>query len=83
MAAGLPVIASAASAGPDLISEGEDGFVVSPGDGAGLAERLQSFAANPGRAPEMGRAAREKARRYSWASYGTAWARLLETQGVA
>ena len=32
MACGLPVITTTATAGPDLITEGHDGFVINPGD---------------------------------------------------
>jgi glycosyltransferase involved in cell wall biosynthesis len=83
MAAGLPVIASAASAGRDLITDGEDGFVVPAGDTEALADRMRYFIAHPSRAQEMGRAARETAQRYSWQRYGSAWAQTLEREGVA
>jgi glycosyltransferase involved in cell wall biosynthesis len=83
MAAGLPVIASSASAAPDLIADADNGFVVAPGDAETLAERMRYFIADPSRARRMGHAARETARQYSWESYGTAWARLLAGEGLA
>ena len=43
MATGLPVIASTHSAGPDVIREGRDGYVLEPDDVDGLAARLESL----------------------------------------
>lgn len=77
MASGLPVITTDATAGPDVISEGEDGFVVPAGDPEALRDRMAWSLENPRRINEMGRAARETARRYSWERYGQAWERLL------
>jgi alpha-maltose-1-phosphate synthase len=66
MATGMPVIASTHSAGPDLIREGCDGFVLEPDDVQGLAQRLETLRADRGRAVEMGLAAAERAREFSW-----------------
>jgi glycosyltransferase involved in cell wall biosynthesis len=40
MAAGLPVVASAVGAIPDFVKDGEDGFLIAPGDAAALADRV-------------------------------------------
>jgi glycosyltransferase involved in cell wall biosynthesis len=49
MAAGLPVVATAVGGIPEVVVEGETGFLVSPGDVASLAERLTRLT----RAPEL------------------------------
>ncbi len=66
MATGIPVIASTHSAGPDLMREGRDGFVIEPDDVEGLAQRLETLRADRERASEMGVCAAEQARTFSW-----------------
>jgi alpha-maltose-1-phosphate synthase len=66
MSTGMPVIASTHSAGPDLIREGCDGFVLEPDDVEGLAQRLETLRADRRRAVEMGVSAAERAREFSW-----------------
>jgi starch synthase len=66
MSTGMPVIASTHSAGPDIIREGCDGFVLEPDDVEGMAQRLETLRADRNRAVEMGVAAAERARAFSW-----------------
>lgn len=62
MAAGLPVLGSSASGSVlDRVVSGENGFVHSAGDAEELAQHMMMFLAEPGRAFEMGRAARQTA----------------------
>jgi glycosyltransferase involved in cell wall biosynthesis len=60
MACGLPVIATDHSGGPDILDEGEDGFVVPARDALALRERIAFLAEDRRRAREMGAAARRK-----------------------
>jgi glycosyltransferase involved in cell wall biosynthesis len=46
MACGLPVVASKCSAMPELIVEGESGFLVEPEDASGFADRLNHLASD-------------------------------------
>ena len=62
MATGLPVIASTHSAGPDVIREGRDGFVMEPDDVKLLVDRLEALRVDRDRAIEMGAAACERAK---------------------
>ncbi len=41
---------------PDVVDDGETGFLVPPGDTEALAERLEPLARDPGRRAEMGEA---------------------------
>ncbi|MBI3878486.1 MAG: glycosyltransferase family 4 protein, partial [Verrucomicrobia bacterium] len=68
MACGLPVIASDASAGPDVLDE-QTGRVIAAGDTDALVESLRWFAANRDRLPAMRAAARAKAERSTWEHY--------------
>ncbi len=43
MGFGLPVIATRSGAAPEIITPGEQGFLIEPGDAAGLADCLQSW----------------------------------------
>ena len=81
MATGLPVIASTHSAGPELIREGRDGFVIEPDDIEGLAERLEWLASHRNQAQEMGREAALRAREFSWDSHAVRASTLLEEFG--
>jgi glycosyltransferase involved in cell wall biosynthesis len=46
MAFGLPAIGTTAGAIPQLITDGESGYLIAPGDYAALAQRLQQLASN-------------------------------------
>jgi glycosyltransferase involved in cell wall biosynthesis len=57
MAAGRPVVASRMGGLPDLIAEGETGFLVPPGDVAALRHAIEQLLTDPGLRARMGRAA--------------------------
>jgi glycosyltransferase involved in cell wall biosynthesis len=66
MAAGKPVVATTVGGIPQLVTDGECGRLVEPGDVAGLAEGLAEVLSDPGRRREMGaRARREAEARFS------------------
>jgi glycosyltransferase involved in cell wall biosynthesis len=51
---------------PDVVDEGETGFLVRPGDTHALAERLEILARDPDRRIAMGETGRERVlRRYA------------------
>jgi glycosyltransferase involved in cell wall biosynthesis len=60
MAAGLPVVASAAGGLRDLVIDGMTGLLVPPGDTAALAITIGSLAASPPRRFAMGAEGRER-----------------------
>src|SRR5256885_6383114 len=60
LAAGRPVVATRVGGVPDVIREGEDGFLVDAGDTEQLAERLALLARDPELREQMGRAGRER-----------------------
>ena len=69
LACGLPVIASTSTAGPDIIEEGRDGFIVGPGDSGALAARIQWFLAHRMELLEMSENARGKAKSFGWPAF--------------
>lgn len=58
MACGTPVICTRAGSMPEVVTDGETGFVVEPGDRAALRDRLQWLAAHKSQAEAMGAAGR-------------------------
>lgn len=59
MACGTPVICSRVGGLPEVVRDGETGYLVEPGDVDGLRDRLEELLADPQRAREMGRNGRE------------------------
>lgn len=59
MAAGLPVIATRINAIPEMVSHGETGFLIEPGDRADLAAKIRCLMENPDLAQAMGRKGRQ------------------------
>lgn len=79
MASGLPVITTTATVGTDLIENGKEGFVITPGDEEQLIKYLHFFDANPGEITIMGKQARLKAEQYTWKEYGKRWEKIINT----
>ncbi len=61
MASGLPIVAADAMALPELVKDGENGFLFPPGDPQALADRIATLLAEPECAARMGRASRTRA----------------------
>lgn len=67
MAHALPVAATRTGGIPDKVTTGENGFLVEPGDVAGLALAIAPLAADADLRRRMGRAGRERVERdFSW-----------------
>jgi glycosyltransferase involved in cell wall biosynthesis len=60
LASGRPVVATRVGGVPDVVRDGEDGFLVDPGDVEQLAERLALLARDPALRERMGSAGRER-----------------------
>jgi len=63
MAAGLPVVATRVGGSPDIVSEGDTGFLIEPNDGRALGAALDVLLADDARRRAMGRRGRSKAER--------------------
>jgi glycosyltransferase involved in cell wall biosynthesis len=67
MASGTPVVASRTGGLPELVRDGETGFLVTPGDVPELRDRLDRVLGDPALARRMGSAARELVLdRFTW-----------------
>jgi glycosyltransferase involved in cell wall biosynthesis len=60
LAAGRPVVATKVGGVPDVVDDGETGFLVRPRDTHALAERLEILARDPDRRAAMGAAGRAR-----------------------
>ncbi len=69
MSRGLPVITTAHTAGPDLIEDGRDGFLVPIRSAAAIAEKLELLHREPARLAAMRAAARAQAAARTWPAY--------------
>jgi alpha-maltose-1-phosphate synthase len=77
-ASGLPVITTTATAGPDITTPGEDGWIIDPGNLDALVEAMRFCLENRDRVTEMGANARRTAERFSWDAYGDRWVEILQ-----
>jgi glycosyltransferase involved in cell wall biosynthesis len=59
LACGKPAVCTRVGGNPELIQDGESGFLVDAGDVEAMAERIARILSNPLEAQRLGRAARE------------------------
>ena len=77
--AGLPLVSYSCPKGPaEIIRDGENGFLVEPGDTAALAGRVISLIKDASLRKEMGRKAAQTAAAFSLDKIIPQWIRLLE-----
>ena len=69
MACGIPVITTYNAAGPDIITDGVEGFIVPIRDPEAIQEKLEWCYYHPEETKEMGLAARQKAEQSTWLAY--------------
>ena len=69
MAMGLPILTTSHTAGPDLIDDGREGFIVPIRSAEAIAEKLELLRSNRTLAGEMGKKATRRAAAFTWASY--------------
>ena len=69
MSRGLPVIVTPHTAGPDVLDDGVDGFLVPIRSTQAIAEKLELLRRDPARLADMKHAALRKAHALTWESY--------------
>lgn len=78
MSAGLPVIASRIGGLPELVAEGENGYLFEPKDHATLAEKILTLAGDASLRKRMGKISRERAvERHDLHKNVAAWIEML------
>lgn len=82
MGAGLPVLTTTHTCGPDLLRDGVDGFVLEPGDLDGFEARLRQLAQDRARLERMSASVSSRLREFTWARFrkgvAASVARMLE-----
>ena len=69
-ATGVPVVAAPTAGVPEIIDDGQTGFLVNAGDAAGYAQRIESLIQQPAVYDRVATAARSRCRlRHSWHTY--------------
>lgn len=79
MSQGVPVITTDRTAGPDLIKDGEEGWIVPAGSSSALKEVINEILKKPEIVQQFGLAAQEKAKARPWSVYGQEMADALST----
>lgn len=69
LALGVPVVASRSGGLPEIVSDGENGFLVEPGDSAGIAEAILSLLRDPELRARMSDAAHASSQRFLMSNY--------------
>jgi glycosyltransferase involved in cell wall biosynthesis len=70
MSQGVPVITTERTCGPDIIKNGEDGWLINAGSTAEIERVIDEILSNPRKLRDNGRAARQKAESRPWKQYG-------------
>ncbi len=79
MAMGLPIITTPHTAGPDLITDGVEGFIVPIRSSRDIADRLDLLRRNPGLRADMSDRAQLRAREFTWEQYGESLAACISS----
>ena len=69
MACGIPVITTPNTAGPDIITDGVEGFIIPIRDRQALQEKLDWCYHHPLELSQMGKVARKRAEQLTWSRY--------------
>ena len=79
MACGKPVIGTDAMGIPEAVIHGVTGWIVQPGDPAGLAESIRLLVRDPARCREMGRRGRERiVQEFTWERHAVDMSSIYE-----
>lgn len=80
MSSGIPVVSFACPCGPrDIISNGQDGFLIPEGDETGLIEKIELLIKSEPLRKKMGQNAQKKSNDYRIENIGMQWIRLFES----
>ncbi|MES2775210.1 MAG: glycosyltransferase family 4 protein [Bacteroidota bacterium] len=81
MSQGTPVITTDRTAGPDLIEDGKNGWLIEAGSTEALKTALEKIIAAPGIIAENGKAAMATAQNRPWSHYGHELAKAVAAVG--
>ena len=79
MSQGVPVITTDRTAGPDLIKDGEDGWIIPSGSSIAIKEILTKILERPEMLKEFGLSAQNKSQTRPWSVYGQEMAEAISS----
>lgn len=79
MASGLPIVATKVGGLPEIVKDGENGFLVEPKSPEQIAERVLLFLNNDELRQRISRNNKEKVKEYSWGSVVSKLERLYQS----
>ena len=83
MTTGLPVVTTTNAGSSELIDEGHDCVIVSPGDANALAHAISRLFERPAMRQQMGNAARKRVEgAHSWEAYGASVLQAIDARRV-
>jgi glycosyltransferase involved in cell wall biosynthesis len=71
MASGLAIVTTESSGMTDVVEDGHDGLLTIPGDATSLVLAITKLFENPQLRRQLGSAAQEKMKRFSWTRFAT------------
>jgi alpha-maltose-1-phosphate synthase len=83
MACGIPVITTANTAGPDIVTDGVEGFIIPIRDVEALQEKLEWCYRHPQELAQMGQVARQRAEQLTWSLYRQKLASEIKQLAIA
>jgi len=84
LAAGVPVVATAAGGTPEVVRDGENGYLVPPGNSAALAKRIADALSGEGLLRKFGSRGRQRVEKcFSFARQAESYVRLFAGLGVS
>ena len=82
MSQGVPVITTERTAGPDIIEDGVDGWIVSAGSSKAINNVLKRILEKPQLLRQFGMAAQKKAQTRPWSVYGQEMANAISSLNI-
>lgn len=79
MSFGLPIVSSNIAGIPDMVVDGENGYLLAPGDIDGYAERLTKLVRDPSLRKNFGERSRAMAKNFKKEKISILWHRLYQT----
>jgi hypothetical protein len=76
-ACGLPIIGTTASGAAEIVTDGETGYLIKPGDLDMLMEKIETFITSPQLTASMAKEAASRRDRLAWSKYGDRWRAIL------
>jgi glycosyltransferase involved in cell wall biosynthesis len=78
LSSGLPIIATDTGGTKELVSEGENGFIIKMKDAQDIAEKIEKLIIDPELRTKMGQKSRKKAEELSWKKVADKYLELYE-----